>query len=343
MSMIDGPTTEYEYDGAPLKLPRIGAEERKQAETMGDAQARYLVDQYYTYQDYRKAAANQITATEYEDQARPMLLEWLTDDMGQREQRIKAYLGYYAATKPVGQWSMSIYGIGPVIAAGLLAHIDIRRAPTVGHVWRFAGQDPTQRWYGAKGAEAIVKAVVAETGYTGEELLQEVARRVNISAETLRRWNVEKTGEARPLTVKHVTDSAARRPWNSRLKTLCWHIGQSFNKFQYRDECFYGRLLGERKQYEIARNEAGENAEAAARQLAEKQYRGGTLTRERLEAGRLSDGQIQARAERWTRKLFLAHWHHVAYESAFGEAPPKPYILTQEGGHAHYIAPPNWG
>ena len=40
----------------------------------------------------------------------------------------------------------SQYGIGPVIAAGLLAHIDISRAPTVGHIWAFAGLDPTRKW-----------------------------------------------------------------------------------------------------------------------------------------------------------------------------------------------------
>jgi hypothetical protein len=27
-----------------------------------------------------------------------------------------------------------------------MAHIDLVKAPTVGHVWRFAGQDPTSKW-----------------------------------------------------------------------------------------------------------------------------------------------------------------------------------------------------
>jgi hypothetical protein len=39
-----------------------------------------------------------------------------------------------------------VYGIGPVIAAGLMAHIDITKCPTVGHIWRFAGLDPTLKW-----------------------------------------------------------------------------------------------------------------------------------------------------------------------------------------------------
>jgi len=40
----------------------------------------------------------------------------------------------------------SITGIGPVITAGLLAHLDITQAPTAGHFWRFAGLDPTCKW-----------------------------------------------------------------------------------------------------------------------------------------------------------------------------------------------------
>ena len=50
----------------------------------------------------------------------------------------------------VALWPV-LHGTGPrlwalAIAAGFLAHIDIERAPTVGHIWRFAGLDPTQKW-----------------------------------------------------------------------------------------------------------------------------------------------------------------------------------------------------
>ena len=41
----------------------------------------------------------------------------------------------------------SIVGIGPVITAGFLAHIDIAKAPTVGHVpGGSADLDPTVKW-----------------------------------------------------------------------------------------------------------------------------------------------------------------------------------------------------
>ena len=37
-------------------------------------------------------------------------------------------------------------GVGPVIAAGLLAHIDIHKAKTAGALWKYAGLDPSAQW-----------------------------------------------------------------------------------------------------------------------------------------------------------------------------------------------------
>ncbi len=43
---------------------------------------------------------------------------------------------------------MSIYGIGPVIAAGLSAHVDIRKARTAGAIWKFGGIAGDEVWLG---------------------------------------------------------------------------------------------------------------------------------------------------------------------------------------------------
>ena len=50
-----------------------------------------------------------------------MLLWWLEGQDGILEQQIRRALLKYAEADPVGAWSMTIVGIGPVIAAGLLA------------------------------------------------------------------------------------------------------------------------------------------------------------------------------------------------------------------------------
>ena len=58
-------------------------------------------------------------------------------------------------------------------------------------------------------------------------------------------------------------------------------------------------------------------------------------------SGKLPPAHIHARAKRYAVKLFLAHWHAVAYWYAMKGHAPKPYILTKQGGHAHEIEVPN--
>ena len=113
------------------------------AKTLSDAEVRFLVDSYYQMQENRIRAAGQIRSMGDEPH---LVLGWLEEQNATLEAQIKRALDKYTETHPVGEWMRSVFGIGPVIAAGMLAHIDITKAPTVGHIWRFAGLDPTVRW-----------------------------------------------------------------------------------------------------------------------------------------------------------------------------------------------------
>jgi len=127
----------------PLK--RLTKDLRKAAVTLSRAEARYLVDYYYQLQEFRKSSNNQIRSMA--DTAEPHdVLDWLAQNTATLEKNIKSALDAYTSGDGVGRWSKSIVGIGPVISAGLLAHIDIEKAPTAGHIWRFAGLDPTTTW-----------------------------------------------------------------------------------------------------------------------------------------------------------------------------------------------------
>lgn len=74
------------------------------------------------------------------------VLTWFDDNYRKLEANLKKILHEYALSKPIGRWMLDICGIGPVIAAGLLAHLDIRKAKTAGAFQRFGGYDPTQEW-----------------------------------------------------------------------------------------------------------------------------------------------------------------------------------------------------
>ena len=71
------------------------------------------------------------------------MLSFILDGMKATEHNMQKMLDAFSVENGIGRWSESIPGIGPVISAGLISEIDITRAPTVGHIWRFAGMDPT--------------------------------------------------------------------------------------------------------------------------------------------------------------------------------------------------------
>lgn len=120
---------------------------RKDIRAMGtrmtDAEARLLVGYYYLAQENRKRFENQVRSLK--DQPN-MLLSFLGDQSSRIEEICRKALDDYTMTHPMGAWLRGIHGIGPVLAAGLLAHIDISKSKTAGHIWSFAGYNPNMVW-----------------------------------------------------------------------------------------------------------------------------------------------------------------------------------------------------
>lgn len=261
-------------------LKAFRASIREIQELPSDQEIRSLVDLYYSTQKVRVASNNAIKAiARGVDTGSPVLLHWFHEMLSIPEQSLKGLFKRYALSTETGKWSLGILGIGPVLAAGLLAHIDISHAPTVGHIWRYAGVDPTSTW--GKGE---------------------------------------------------------KRPWNASLKTLVWKIGGQFVKLKHNERSFYYKVYAKRKAYEVERSEKGEMAEQAAGYLQAKNYSKNTEAYKAYSEGKLPDGQLDARARRYTAKLFLSHWHHVRYREVFHKEPPFPYPVSILG-HGDFISP----
>jgi hypothetical protein len=109
------------------------------ARIMGPREARFLVDAYYTSQENRKRAANQARSMSKGEQPEPhVLLDWLFEQSRLLEGQIKRALDEYTRAHIMGEWMRGIVGIGPVISAGMLAHLEGPR-PTAGKIYAFAG------------------------------------------------------------------------------------------------------------------------------------------------------------------------------------------------------------
>lgn len=390
-------TIQDDLTGAPLApLDKLMREVKAAAGQIGRSEARSLVDTYYRFQQHRIDLNAQVRALDGAD--RPSLVvSHFARQMEAMERQMTSVLDTFSMSTEVGRWSRSITGVGPVIAAGLMAYIDIERAKTAGAIWRYAGLDPTLKWHGrVAGRELVdaafeventdaaamywlaratnrrvtglwqaleveiptpqqacgVVALVAGVSYSlAESLMAERPIHIdNAIGHACQELNIDPRSvyeglyaDAGKVDQQAVRSLLAKRPWNGNLKVLCWKLGDSFVKQSSRPNAFYGRLYRERKAQEVERNEAGEFKDQAAETLATKRIQD-KLTRAIYEAGMLPPGRLDLRARRWAVKIFIAHWHDVAYREHYRKDPPKPWVFAWGGGdHAHMIDVPRDG
>ena len=126
-------------------IARLDKDLKAAARTMTSDEARFLVDAYYMMQRNRIRSDNQVRALTETGEPNSVLA-WCGAQFDILERDVKRCLDAYSDGQALGQWARSIIGVGPVIAAGFLAHIDLSKCPTAGNLWRFAGLDPSCQW-----------------------------------------------------------------------------------------------------------------------------------------------------------------------------------------------------
>lgn len=304
--------------------------------SMGREEARYLVDLYYAIQANRVVTGNQISAMEKSREPHE-LFRFMWKEQDDLETRIKMYMDHWTEHIRIARILKSeVFGIGPVLSAGLVANFDIQKAVTPGAFWRFAGLDPTQIWVKKELVEQWVDD--NKKGCTPEELVLKAAAHFGRKPDSLMRLaSTDPKGNARKLKYDHVASAIARRPYNASLKCLSWKISGSFVKFSNNPKCYYGNLYRERKQMYVDQNERGEFKSAAENVLRKKRFSNKEV-REIYEAGFLPKGHIDSMAKRWAVKLFLGNVHEL-WRVLEGLPVAPPYAIAHMG-HAHYLCQP---
>jgi hypothetical protein len=126
-------------------LTKLSRDVKAAAAAMDSNQARYFVSLYWRIQQIRIGTGN--TQIAFSKEEKPYeTLSFFKDQTAMLEKQLQSTLDVYSMSHPVGAWERSICGVGPVIASSFLAHVDITKAPTAGHIERFAGLDPTIKW-----------------------------------------------------------------------------------------------------------------------------------------------------------------------------------------------------
>lgn len=311
------------------------------AKSMPPDAARILVDSYYDSQEDRKRSANQTRAADETEKPHQVVM-WLVKQHRAIESRIKIMLDAFSEAQPLGAWARKNRGIGPILASGLLAHIDITKCKSGSSVWAFAGLDPNVFWEGKDKTSKELQRIIGEhipRSYTA------TVADVALACDHFRRRrdtiNKHATTKAGNITWTSLVTALARKPWNGALKTLAWKIGESFVKVSGHDDSFYGSLYAQYKAAEVACNTRGEFAKQAEDKL--RRFNIGTATEayKSYSTGKLPAAHLHARAKRRVVKLFLSHYFEVGYELLHRKPAPRPWAIDQ-GGHVDYIPPPNW-
>jgi len=152
----------------------LAADLREAAKALSLNEIRYLVDTYYLMQDQRKRSSNQVR--DLSKAGEPcQFIAWTVNQFHELEKTVAKVLDYWTRDSELGTWCRGIVGIGPVITAGLMSHISLSHwscfhtknnhakkactpetpcgpecvhvvVATAGHIWRYAGLDPTVEW-----------------------------------------------------------------------------------------------------------------------------------------------------------------------------------------------------
>lgn len=290
---------------------------------LGDGEARFLVDFYYTIQQDRIRTAHQVRQLAKSGEPNAVI-DYVRDQAELFEQQIQKALNAYSNSQEIGRWARSIVGVGPVIAAGLMANIQVREDSfqTVGKIWRYAGLDPTSKWL--KGHKRPWNASLKRLSFIlGGSFAKFQAHPNDFYGKVFRnRKNFEIHTNDEGRRVETCVATLAEKNYGEDTEALAWYSG-----CYPVGACGYWNGL-ERDARRAFPDDSGKRS--AWLNSARETY----LLSVKLPAGQgqpmLPPGRVNMRAQRYATKLFLSHWHAVAYELATGNPPRAPYVLTAE-------------
>lgn len=277
-----------EVDGAAIM--RLNKDLREAARNISIDQARFLVDQYYAVQKTRIAAGNQIFSLMKSSE--PVnLIKYIHTQNKTLENQIKAALDKFSNESEIGRWARDVKGIGPVLSAGLISNIDIHKAPTVGHIWSFAGLDPTKEWN--KGQKRPWNASLRTICWKiGESFVKSGGE---YQTHFRNRKDIEIQKNANGEFAQRAEEAIKKK--NFKIET---------DAYKYYSGIYTG----------IKRTDSG--------------FVGVTET-DKPPIRMLPPAHIHSRAKRYAVKLFLAHMHEAWYRIEFGKEPPMPYAIAHLG------------
>lgn len=138
--IISSMSIEDDGEIAPVGVLSRDAKKAIIGEISGTLEARYLVNMYQQIQ--RDRIRTQLRVASLKKAGSPHLIfEYYLEQYRILERNAAKVLVGWAKTQPQWEWLIGIRGIGPVIAACLIAYVRPEYCKSAGSIWRYAGID----------------------------------------------------------------------------------------------------------------------------------------------------------------------------------------------------------
>lgn len=282
------------------------------AATLGDKQAKFLVDSFYTMQQGRIAAESRMR--DLSKVGEPIaVMEYAREQQEMLETQLAKALKYYVESQPMGVWMTSILGVGPIIAAGLLSSVDWPNTNTGPRLWSYAGLNPEAKW--EKGQKRPWNAFLKTLSFKLGESFVKVQRKDN---DFYGKWYAARKGyEWRRNLSGELADQATKRLQNVREKTnaFAWYSG-------------------------LIRPEWASEAIKAQKSFPLKIPGHAMIDPGETPFPMLPPAHIHSRARRYAVKMFLSHCVEVAHWLNHDMLAPTIFAIAHKG-HTDYIYPHN--
>lgn len=185
---------------------------------------RSLVEIYYDFQKQRIITSNRITMLKKRHAFKTEELDYfgvndLMSDAELFENRIKLNLTKQLKYYPIHEdYLEKIYGIGPIISAGLLAYVDdIGKFANISKLWQMAGFGMNRFCKNCDGPTFVI------VEYENKEKKKTKAKKLKPFDKCPDCGN-----ETEPMIQRRMVGYQSN--WNDKFKVLCWKIGNSFVK-----------------------------------------------------------------------------------------------------------------
>lgn len=333
--------SQVELDKA-MSLSRDLKKEIRSIDHISTNEMKFLVQEFYQFQDIRKSAENQIRSIQqgFDTGATTTVktLDYVSKNAQITENGIKNIIQTICESDEVGRWLMSTKYIGPVLAGGCLAYFDVTNKQYASQFISYAGLNDNNRpWLGREKSKVIVENIIGNSKEITDDMITEISVQTqwNFAYLQSKAYNEEKGKWSKEALI----NACAKIPYNKDLKVLVWKIASSFQWGCNDPESVYGRLFSERRILETAKNEKGDYADQAAKKLETTNIGKDTDAYKAYSQGMLPKKHIENRAKRWVSKIFVSHLFEEMYRVKNDAIPPRYYSLEHCEGHHDIIAP----